>query len=339
MRERTADFESPARRAFRLYLRTGRTMPNGGEIELKFNPYHDPRNGQFTFAPGGPKSLADVLVSPSNYASNPGGPTGRTGRGRRARGNARSNIENFYEPMLLQQVFPGINSPAGRAIISAADQFFDITGPASELSAELVFRQANVLLAEIRKIDPKYRSGTPGLLPRTAAGRETYLDGLRMDRAAAYYRIRGEAGPLQVETLRFLQKRVDAAYAKGVELLKAGKIVTRPSDRIGLGNFVDFTVRRELRELYNQYDIVGGANLPVRVVGREYRTVDADRAYSIPDSRVGKVAFDMTLERKTLATPQIRNFFASDFQPDVVVIVRPSQLGPGSTYAIPRPRK
>lgn len=41
------------------YLRTGLAgvdaeLPTGAsEIEFKFNPYHDPRNGQFTFAPGG----------------------------------------------------------------------------------------------------------------------------------------------------------------------------------------------------------------------------------------------------------------------------------------------
>ena len=38
--------------AFSIYLRTGQRVAVG-PIELKFNPYHDPRNGQFTFAPGG----------------------------------------------------------------------------------------------------------------------------------------------------------------------------------------------------------------------------------------------------------------------------------------------
>ena len=32
-------------------------------VETKFNPYHDPRNGQFTFAPGGPKALGNVTTS------------------------------------------------------------------------------------------------------------------------------------------------------------------------------------------------------------------------------------------------------------------------------------
>lgn len=52
------------RRAYAHWLRTGRWLgPYGPDgRELKFNPYHDPRNGQFTFAPGGPRSLSRILV-------------------------------------------------------------------------------------------------------------------------------------------------------------------------------------------------------------------------------------------------------------------------------------
>jgi hypothetical protein len=52
-----------ARRAFGHYLRTGRRSViifAGGDrrrLETKFNPYHDPTNGRFIFAPGGPRSL------------------------------------------------------------------------------------------------------------------------------------------------------------------------------------------------------------------------------------------------------------------------------------------
>jgi hypothetical protein len=43
-------------RAFEHYLRTGEQLTPGewlGGHEQKFNPYHDPANGQFTFASGG----------------------------------------------------------------------------------------------------------------------------------------------------------------------------------------------------------------------------------------------------------------------------------------------
>lgn len=36
---------------FELYLRTGLRARPG--VELKFNPWHDPLDGRFTFAPGG----------------------------------------------------------------------------------------------------------------------------------------------------------------------------------------------------------------------------------------------------------------------------------------------
>lgn len=42
------------RRSFEFYLRTGlQLIPPAEELEQKFNPYHDPYNGRFTFAPGG----------------------------------------------------------------------------------------------------------------------------------------------------------------------------------------------------------------------------------------------------------------------------------------------
>jgi hypothetical protein len=59
--------KSAERRAFEHYLRTGRCLaPPAAPApapERKFNPYHDPRNGRFTFAPGGPKSLQNALFS------------------------------------------------------------------------------------------------------------------------------------------------------------------------------------------------------------------------------------------------------------------------------------
>lgn len=39
--------------SFEVYLRTGRRAIQPDNIQYKFNPYHDPKNGQFTFAPGG----------------------------------------------------------------------------------------------------------------------------------------------------------------------------------------------------------------------------------------------------------------------------------------------
>lgn len=97
-------------------------------------------------------------------------------------------------------------------------------------------------------------------------------------------------------------------------------------------------MRGELRELYNALGVRSDEGKLVEVNRRAHGGTEGDRFYSIPDSRVSNVAFDVSLTRKTLATPQIRRFFASDFRPETVVIVRPNELGPGSTYIISRPR-
>jgi hypothetical protein len=52
--------KSPAGQMFDDYLRTGQRFVSG----QKFNPYHDPRNGQFTFAPGGVGSAEAFIRLP-----------------------------------------------------------------------------------------------------------------------------------------------------------------------------------------------------------------------------------------------------------------------------------
>ena len=58
---------------FYYYLRTGRILPDvkaeqeSDTLETKFNPYHDPENGRFTFAPGGPNSLRGGVTSWGKY--------------------------------------------------------------------------------------------------------------------------------------------------------------------------------------------------------------------------------------------------------------------------------
>jgi hypothetical protein len=58
--------KSAERLAFEHYLRTGQRLSAEAwseKFEHKFNPYHDPRDGRFTFAPGGPLSLSHVIIS------------------------------------------------------------------------------------------------------------------------------------------------------------------------------------------------------------------------------------------------------------------------------------
>ncbi len=371
--------ETDRRRIFSVWLRTGRlpTEQTGG-IELKFNPYHDPRNGQFTFAPGGPRLLSRVIIS--HGRSRPSGPQKpggtllpssetwiraqdglpvlsepkpilsdavyrpseadadlRPARSFRAPRSIRgSNSRAFEDPMLLEQAFPGLQNAPGGAIIAVADSIFDLSGPARAALAELNLARTRVLIEQIEAVDPTYRFQSLGF-PQTLQGQLNRIDGLRFDRAAALLRVKGEARPMQVETLRFLQKRTDLAYERGLRLLKAGGLPVRLSEQEALGNYIDREVRRDLRFRYNQSEIDSAGKGPVRVNRRENDTSGSDTTFRQPDARVGSVAYDVTLTRKTLQTAQVRGFFATDFQPGQVVIVRPRQIGSDSTYVITRP--
>jgi hypothetical protein len=185
-------------------------------------------------------------------------------------------------------------------------------------------------------IDPNYRFESLGPSV-TLQGQINQLNGLRFDRAEAFMRVKGELRPLQVESLRFIQGRVDRAYDSGLKLLRAGKLKVRLSEQEALGNYIDAQVRAELRERYNIARIDWAGEGPVRVNRREHYSSASELTFRIPDARFGKVIFDMTLTLKTLRTPQVRDFFYADFRPSHLVVIRPSQLGSGHTYVIPRP--
>ncbi len=193
----------------------------------------------------------------------------------------------------------------------------------------------NNLISQITAINPNYRFDSLGF-PQSLEGQLNQIDGLRFERAAAFYRFKHELRPLQVETLRFLQQRTDAAYDRGVALLRAGRLRILLSESETLGNYIDREVRRDLRERYNQYHIDSEGPGPVRVNRRENDTSGDDLTYRRPDARVGAIAFDVTLTRKTGSTRQIIGFFGTDFRPSHVIIVRPRQLGRESTYIITR---
>lgn len=329
--------KSFARLAFEQYLRSGRRQ--GGRIQVKFNPNHDPRNGQFTFGPGGAVGAAGTERSaPPAQVRRPTRPPARPGS---FEPNPRARIGGnggppLNDPMKIEQVFPQlIIAPAG-AMIAVADNFLDLTGPARRMSAESAAIESRRLISQIREIDPNYRFQSLGA-PNTTEGQINQIRALRMDRAVRMYQMRGDIEPLQVETLRFVQDRVDRAYDEGVARADAGKLPVRLSRNEAIGNFLDEQVRRELREFHQRNGILLERGQPVQVNRRAYDTPNA--RYSIPDSRVGNVAFDVSLEPKTIQKQQIRQFFRSDLPTDVVVIVRPRQLGRGSTYAITKPKE
>lgn len=326
------------RRAFSCWLRTGRlpSVRNADSVEFKFNPYHDRQNGRFTFRSGG--TMGGNLSLPR------GGRQAALDTSEAERELARgSNSRAFEIPMTLEQSFPGLQNSPGGALIAVADTLFDFTGPANESMAQFLQDQSRHLISQIKAIDPNWHYDEIG--PTDAFGKPTFtvqglsakVDDLRFQRAAAFARVKGDYGPLQVETLRFVQQRADTAYDQGLILLKAGRLTPRLSDREALGNYIDQYVRRELRIRYSQAGVDAAGKGPVRVNRREDDTSGTDLTYRRPDARVKDVAFDVTLSRKTLRTAQVRGFFNTDFQPSRVVIIRPRQLGTHHTYVLSRP--
>jgi hypothetical protein len=366
------EFKSAERSAFDYYLRTGRRLRAASPPERKFNPWHDPRNGQFTFAPGGPRSLTNPVFSDKRGLWKPKPVAATGGRGVVDSGPARSSTAPALErtvlldgqlpgvepvnsgggprrgrdpkrrgglddPLLLEQAFPGLrNSPAG-TIVRLADGVLELTDAARSLTREIQRAEVRKLVAQIRAVDPDYRFESLGE-PQTLEGQANQLKTLRFERAVAFVKKRAEYRPLQIEVLRVMQDRADIAYDEGVAAYETGRLPVRLSREEAIGNFIDRAVKRELRRLFDRYRIDYSAGQPIRVVGREYDSSGTDRTYRIPDARVFRIAYDVTLTEKTLRTRQVQGYFASDFRPEVTIIIRPRQLGPGNTYAITSPR-
>lgn len=173
------------RRSFSHWLRMGRwpSLETPDKVELKFNPYHDPRNGQFTFAPGGPNSLSDIIVSFGRgeaprqldsvaYAGKwiaLGSTTANSDQNailsdavyrpgengpqliplsspRSPRTGHSSNSRAFQDPMTLQQALPTLQGMPGGTILALANNVFDITGPSSELTSQLTLELSNTII-------------------------------------------------------------------------------------------------------------------------------------------------------------------------------------------------
>lgn len=68
--------ESERRRAFSMWLRTGRlpSARNADGIELKFNPWHDPENGRFTFVGAGRRYGGGGAIGSEDWPARPSRP-------------------------------------------------------------------------------------------------------------------------------------------------------------------------------------------------------------------------------------------------------------------------
>lgn len=234
---RPRETKSAERLAFAYFLRTGRRM-SPARPELKFNPNHDPRNGQFTFAIGGGGTLSrlsgsDTAAIESRVTANFLRTRGASGllptrvdvppigevtiprnginrplhaaevRSQPRMGRGGNGGPPMTDPMTLERVFPGLENARAGVIIAMVDNLFGLTAPAQEATMELTRSNSRALIQRIQAIDPRYRFDSLSE-PQTIEGQLNQIKGLRMDLAVAHYRVRGEVRPLQVEALRFL---------------------------------------------------------------------------------------------------------------------------------------
>jgi hypothetical protein len=243
-------------------------------------------------------------------------------------------IEELIPQRLLQ-------SPAGPPI-QFLDNLLGISEPGDEANLEWAQLQMKGLLYQIRKIDPNYiyQSIEPagGLAVMNWEERLNVINGLKADLDAAIYRVKGDIKPLQEVTFEFIQRATNAAYAEGVEQYNAGDLDVLLSREEAIGNYVDREVRAKLNSFFNGLNISTEPGSAVRINRRAYNSSESPATFRLPDSRVGNIAFDVTLEEKQPSKPQIKGFFAADFQPAGVVIIRPNQLGNPSSYILWRPK-
>jgi hypothetical protein len=237
----------------------------------------------------------------------------------------------------LEDVFPGLKHAVLDAALAPIDGFLGASEVAGEADLEATMGQYWALIKEIKGLDPSFVDEellpANGIADLSGEARANLISNLRMRLAATYYRIRGDFGPLQVETLRFLQGGVDAAYEEAVRLYDAGKLQPYLSRNEAIGNYIDREVRSDVKSTFAFYGIPYGPRSDLTINNRDFQS---SGDYRIPDVRVGDVSFDWTLTEKTINTPQIRDYFRTESQVRAVIVVRPSQLGRDTTYLIPR---
>lgn len=304
------------RRAISRWLRTG-FLPVArlaGGLELKFNPYHDPRNGRFTFATGIGAGIEE------HY----GGQGPRLGRG----GNSRA----FEDPMTVEQAFPELHGPLWNGIQALAQSTLDIFGPAAEAQINILDNRSKEVLKEIKKLDPNFvyqQIYSPQPSVEASAAK---LDDLMMWRAATYLRKTGNIEPLKTAMMVRMQREIDQAKREGDKLQKAGELKSHGvNDQMRLGNYVDRRVRGNIRGALNWYGIKAAARGRVRINRRLY--IDGQgRSYGIPDVMVDDLIIEGSLQRKTMSAAQLRRFAKGLPKPRHIAVMTPSEAGSAHTY-------
>jgi hypothetical protein len=226
---------------------------------------------------------------------------------------------------------PILNGPLG-PIVAPFDIMLDFTGPWNALHDKLLTTESRNIRNELRELDPNWRepasASAPG--PESLQSKITRLGRLREERAFVRYRVLGDFGPLQQESLRAYQQLIEDGFAAATSALQAGVLrVPRGMTRAQvIGSSMDRHARDGLRNWYRSHGITESPMSGVEVrVNRRMPTFEQDASYRIPDLKVGNVVFDATMSPKSINTPQVRGYFTNPSTTQVI-IVRPRAVGP-----------
>lgn len=153
--------ESAHELAFRHYLRTGERL-TASEWERKFNPYHDPDNGRFTFAPGGVAGMAarrqlDRIERTAQGAASPGRSFPQVSERTRAPRAAQStSASHWVRADDLRSIMPGAGKRADELAdpISKAMAHYGITSPEQKAA---FLAQVSVESGQLQAVDENLR--------------------------------------------------------------------------------------------------------------------------------------------------------------------------------------
>lgn len=170
--------------------------------------------------------------------------------------------------MTLEQVFPGLEGSRAGSIVAVTGNLLDLGGPSHVTQITIIGNHADSIANQIKAADARWHFDAIG--PNTRVqGRANRLSDLRWQRAAVFLRVKGDARPVPVETLRLVQSQTDRSYERSRALLARAQPEPRLWDQEALGNYLDARVRTELREPFNRLDIDRAGAAPVRVDHRE----------------------------------------------------------------------
>ena len=180
--------------------------------------------------------------------------------------SSRSSIEEArrrlpYTPPTsgaLLEVFPGLATAPGDTIVYPREGWRDAVSPdvaANETAARAAAEALVSRFARLFQAMCPRRSTTPRPFRGRSKGEWRTSTRFGGRGQPPLFIAHGEVQPLQVETLRFLQQRADAAYEEAVLLYQTDRLKAPLGREQAIGREVDRALDRELRDFYSNLGV------------------------------------------------------------------------------------